>query len=342
MRIVMTSERLPPKAGGLSTVAAILTAGLIERGHELAIVTTDPESATVLQSTRVVKLSSIRNWWRYFQLLRTADVVLQNNISTKTLVLPLLMRKPTVVALHIWLETPEGVVTWREKLKIALLQRCSRIVTPNMQIVERFGGEGEFATNGYDESIFNRRREWGSRESAFVVVARLIKEKGVYELLEAFSIVAEKRTDYFLNIVGTGPEEERLRRLVFEHNLQDKVRFLGVLTPSGVSDIMNNSKVMCVPSLGEEVFGIVALEGMGCGLPVIATDVSGLADAQHGFGILVTPDEHVVEHLAQAMIDLTLQPDTPLEYLGGVEDYLNTRDRAAMVDAYESVMSKLG
>lgn len=337
----MTSERLFPKLGGLSTVANILTRGFKDRDHDLVIVTTDPDSVAVSDATPVIKLTSLSQWWRYFKLLLGADVVLQNNISVKTLILPLLMRKRTVVALHIWLATPDGKLTWREHLKIALLRQCTKTVTPNLAIVERFGGDGEYVTNAYDESTFNVRQDWHSRERTFVVVARLIKEKGVRELIEAFAIVSPFRPGYCLTVIGTGPEEANLKRLTTELCLANKVRFLGALNPPEVAKVLNNSRIMCVPSMWEEVFGIVALEGLGCGIPVIATAVSGLVDAHHGFGILVDPADKVVEKLADAMIEMTISDDTPLQYLTGVNEYLLTRNREAMVDAYESAMVTL-
>lgn len=341
MKIVMTSERLPPSRGGLSTVAAILDAGLTARGHELVIVTGERSREAYGTIARIMKLNSPRQWWRYFRLLVEADVVLQNNVSSKTLILPLLLRKPTVVALHIWLETPQGQITWRERLKILLLRRSTRIVTPNLEITDRFGGEGQYVTNGYDEATFSRQREWCDREYAFVVVARLIEDKGVRQLLEAFALVSPIRSDYVLNVIGTGPEEANLKKLAADLNISSKVRFLGALDPRSVAEVLNNSRVMCVPSMWDEVFGIVALEGMGCGLPVIATNVSGLTDAHHGYGLLVEPNEEVIMNFAEAMEEITSAPDKPLDYLKGVEAYLQTRNRKSMVDAYETVMREI-
>ncbi len=337
----MTSERLPPSRGGLSTVAAILDAGLTARGHELVIVTGERSREAYGTTARIMRLNSLRHWWLYFRLLLQADVVLQNNISSKTLILPLLLRKPTVVALHIWLETPDGRITWRERLKILLLRRCTRIITPNLEITDRFGGDGQYVTNGYDEATFSQKREWCDREYAFVVVARLIEDKGVRQLLEAFALVSQDRPDYVLNVVGTGPEEAKLMKLATDLNIYTKVRFLGALDPQGVSEVLNNSRVLCVPSMWDEVFGIVALEGMGCGLPVIATNVSGLTDAHHGYGLLVEPNEEVIKNFAEAMKTITSTPNRPLDYLTDVEAYLKTRNRRAMVDAYETVMREI-
>lgn len=341
MKIVMTSERLPPSRGGLSTVASILDTGLTTRGHELVIVTGETRREAYGTTARIMKLDSLRQWWLYFRLLLEAEVVLQNNISSKTLILPLMLRKPTVVALHIWLETPEGRITWRERLKIQLLKRCTRIVTPNLEITDRFGGNGQYVTNGYDEATFSRQRDWHDREHAFVVVARLIKDKGVSELLEAFALVSKVRPNYILNVIGAGPEEADLKKLARELNIRSKVRFLGALDPQGVAEVLNDSRVLCVPSMWDEVFGIVALEGMGCGLPVIATNVSGLTDAHHGYGLLVEPDEEVIKNFAEAMKTITSTPDKPLDYLKDVEEYLQTRNRKAMVDAYEAVMREI-
>jgi glycogen(starch) synthase len=339
MKVVMTSERLPPKTGGISTVAGLLNTGLSTRGHEIAIVTTDADSPELIGTTPVLKLSRIGSWWQYYRLLRSVDVVLQNNISAKTLLLPLIMQKRVVTALHIWLETPAGLITWRERIKFFLLRRCTKVVTPNLEITNRIGCDSTYVTNGYDESVFNVTSSWDERDDAFVVVARLVTEKGIHELIKAFASISACRPTYRLNIIGTGPEESRLKALASSLGISAKVFFLGALEPRQVSEVLNNSRVMCVPSLWDEVFGIVVLEGMGCGLPVVATAKRGLADAQNGFGILVDPN-NMRHELGQAMLKITESRDTPLEYLIGVDSYLRTRDRQAMVDAYESALAE--
>jgi glycosyltransferase involved in cell wall biosynthesis len=125
-------------------------------------------------------------------------------------------------------------------------------------------------------------------------IGRLIPIKGHEVLLQAFAAAREEVPDLTLDVVGAGPLEADLRRLAGEG-----VRFLGHVAP--VQPLIEEAAIVVVPSLGEG-FGMVALEAMERGRPVIAAAVGGLPEIVGDAGILVPPGE--VEPLRAAIVDL--------------------------------------
>jgi glycosyltransferase involved in cell wall biosynthesis len=129
--------------------------------------------------------------------------------------------------------------------------------------------------------------------SRIVFVGRLVSEKGVDTLLEALDLCEQHVT---LDVVGEGPLGESLREAAGE-----RVNVLGYLPSPGVREVLAGAAALVVPSLWEEPLGLVVLEAMACGVPVIATAVGGIPEiVQHGRnGLLVRPGDSA--GLAQAI-----------------------------------------
>ena len=143
-------------------------------------------------------------------------------------------------------------------------------------------------------------------ELRFLCVGRLIPIKGHVVLLRAFRRVLDERPDARLEIAGRGSLEHGLKDLTRQLGLTDAVRFLGHVTP--IQEAIANSYAVVVPSLGEG-FGMVALEAMERGRPVIAAAIGGLEDLVRDgeTGLLVPPGED--EPLAEAMLALAADPE---------------------------------
>jgi glycosyltransferase involved in cell wall biosynthesis len=106
-------------------------------------------------------------------------------------------------------------------------------------------------------------------------VGRLSEEKGLESLIKAMAAVRIKVPRARLLIVGTGPMERRLRKLVQHYDLNSSINLLGFC--SNAFEIMGNLDVFVLPSRTEGC-PIVALESMAMGVPVIATNVGGIPE----------------------------------------------------------------
>ena len=115
------------------------------------------------------------------------------------------------------------------------------------------------------------------------------------------------RCPVVFKIAGSGPDEQMLRARLASHS---NVEFLGRLGRSQVTQLIQASDCIVVPSLVPESFGLVAAESLACGVPVVATKIGGLSelvDASQG-GVLIAPDQGA-EAFAQALQRLACSPD---------------------------------
>lgn len=116
-------------------------------------------------------------------------------------------------------------------------------------------------------------------EKIVMYVGRFVREKGIQVLLNAASVVLSQEPNTKFLIVGGG-NRERFERFVHWAGLQDKVLFTGFMANRSLHQLYRCADVAVFPSLYEP-FGIVALEGMAAGAPVVASDAGGLKEVVH-------------------------------------------------------------
>jgi 1,2-diacylglycerol 3-alpha-glucosyltransferase len=117
---------------------------------------------------------------------------------------------------------------------------------------------------------FRERFNIPSNAKVLIFVGRLGKEKSVDAIVENFSRIVKKYPDTFLLIVGDGPEKKNLKTQVKELGLKNRVIFTGYLKwPDEVVLAYNSSDIFVIAS-HTETFGVVLVEAMACGLPVVA------------------------------------------------------------------------
>lgn len=118
-------------------------------------------------------------------------------------------------------------------------------------------------------------RENGSkREKIFdaCFLGRLVKSKGIFDLLAIWKAVDNIRPNAKLAIIGDGPEEERINELAAKAELENSVTLLGFVSQSEKHKIFESSRVFVFPSHLES-WGIAVAEAMACSLPVVAYDL---------------------------------------------------------------------
>tara|TARA_B100002052_G_scaffold284498_1_gene296443 strand:- start:12875 stop:14086 length:1212 start_codon:yes stop_codon:yes gene_type:complete len=158
---------------------------------------------------------------------------------------------------------------------------------------------------------FSRAASKPRETKRILFVGRLMEVKGVDVLIKAFSKFLENDSlsDYALDIVGDGPELDSLLHLARQEQIEEKIVFHGSKQRNEIADFYANADLFVLPSkttaLGEkEGLGLVVLEAMMSGVPVIGTDCGGIKETiEHGkTGIIVA--ENDVDALHMAMVDL--------------------------------------
>ncbi len=142
---------------------------------------------------------------------------------------------------------------------------------------------------GVPASLLPVKKDFVSGKKIFFI-GRLVPEKGVQVLLEAFAQLVVSNPGLKLFIGGRGPYEPFLRERAAELGLGESVVFLGYLDETGRNSYLKQVDVAVFPSLYEP-FGIVALEAMAAQVPVIVSDTGGLSEVvSHGIdGFKVPP-----------------------------------------------------
>jgi glycogen(starch) synthase len=118
-----------------------------------------------------------------------------------------------------------------------------------------------------------------ARQGDLVFVGRLVSEKGCNLLLIALASLPPAWAAIRLTILGDGPERPVLEKQAAALGLGHRVHFAGVASQERVASELRRHKILVVPSLYVEPFGVVALEGAACGCIVLGSDGGGLPEA---------------------------------------------------------------
>ncbi|MBI4590002.1 MAG: glycosyltransferase family 4 protein [Candidatus Rokubacteria bacterium] len=153
------------------------------------------------------------------------------------------------------------------------------------------------------EARFARAVRRPAERPTVLSVARMYPRKRLGDLLEAASCLRDRLPDLQVRLVGNGPERARLVRLHARLGLGDTVIFLGEISRRQLAEEYVNADGCCLPSV-QEGFGIVFLEAMAAGLPVVACRAAAVPEVvpDGAAGLLVEPRNP--ERLAEALVEL--------------------------------------
>jgi glycosyltransferase involved in cell wall biosynthesis len=168
----------------------------------------------------------------------------------------------------------------------------------------------EITPFGVDVSLFKKNGEYNFNEPFIIGNVKTLSPKyGIDILIKSFQKVLEKnpKRNIILKIIGGGEEKENLMRLCKHLNISDRVQFLGKIGNSLLPAYYNSFLVAVNPSVdNSESFGVVAVEAMACGCPVVASDADGFTEVivNNETGIIVPKrDIEATAHAIQKFID---------------------------------------
>ena len=169
---------------------------------------------------------------------------------------------------------------------------------------------------GIDLARWRRLAEREPRSSdgaTILCVARQYPRKHMGDLLRALAIVRRAVPSARAVIAGDGPEHTALRALAADLGLNEATVFTGALPDEELERLYRHADVFCLPSV-QEGFGIVFLEAMACGLPIVATTSAAIPEVvpDRQAGRLVRPGD--VEALAHALVELLARPSLRASY----------------------------
>lgn len=136
-------------------------------------------------------------------------------------------------------------------------------------------------TPGLDKELFVKKEN--GRRNKILSIGRIQEQKGQKEIIQLFKIIEKQIPDAELCFIG-GPSGndgreylDQLKHYVVSQNLEDKVKFVGALSPEEIVKQLNSSKLL-VHNSQFETFGLVAIEANACGIPVVSSNTNTLSE----------------------------------------------------------------
>jgi len=131
----------------------------------------------------------------------------------------------------------------------------------------------EIVSNGVDTAFFTPSERKNNSVFTFLAVGGLTYNKGIDLLLNAYAKIKNKYEDIRLVIAGDGPERAKLEKFCTENRLSNLVEFKGWMNRNGIKNLLSEAHVFVLPTR-HEAQGVVYLEAMSCGLPIIGTEAT--------------------------------------------------------------------
>lgn len=378
-RSVVLVTPLWSRHGGVATHVQSSAAALARRGVHVTVLAAQVEQGEEIAGVSVAHRPELANpkidpSERVGEALcKDAEVVHLHQLDDPGLVASLRERAPVVISVHGYSACPSGVYYFRPGQECTrshgpgcvpnlLLRGCAHMRDPRpLPQAYRRAGEAlralleadltvsyssavdrHLAANGVPRrtivplfTTMSPRTGSGHAERRRVVFAgRVVAAKGVSVLIRAIADL-----DGELVICGEGWQLEAMRRLARREGIDSRVRFTGWLAAEQLAQELADASVVAMPSLWPEPFGLVGIEALAAGRPVIASATGGVADwLQDGVsGLTVPPGDR--RALALALERLLADPERQREMgeagrRSVAERFTVARHVSALADAY--------
>lgn len=312
--LVATNNVVPdPEAGGSGRYVHETGRRLVERGHQISVVTRQrgetPRRGTIA-GMRVFRYdgsitslpsaaSAVTKWCEKRHEQSSVDLLNFHGVLSSALVDRALLRSiPRVYTFHgpwaaeyrernrdrPWPPVELGARA-RDWLEGHVLSKTARTVTLSSFMRERLRAhhprapDGPVIPGGVDIDRFQPAATTDyvldAAETTFLTVRRLTPRMGLEPLLDAFASVHEDCPGTHLYIAGDGPLRSSLERRAQDAGLGDAVTFLGFVPETELPGVYASADVFVLPTTALEGFGLATLEALAAGTPVVGTAVGG-------------------------------------------------------------------
>ena len=210
----------------------------------------------------------------------------------------------------VWLKWILEQITYQKAVSFIVLSQASREILHReyRAPLERI----QVVPGGVDADCFDttltraQAREklgWPQDRPIILAVSRLKRRKGLENLIQAVNKVRSSYSDALLLIVGNGPLEIALQAQIEELELTNQVQLLGLMHNPQLSWAYRAAEFLVVPSLTLEGFGLITIESLAAGTPVLGTPVGGIPEILQPFSEDLVMEGTSVEHLSQGILD---------------------------------------
>ncbi len=335
MKIALVSPYDYPYPGGVTEHIHHLEMEFTRRGHIVKIIAPSSTNKDELNQNiyriggivpvpvsgsiaRITLSPSAYRWMKRILHKERFDIVHLHEPLMPVLCLVTLRHSKSVNigTFHAYRESNFAYLAGKAVLKrfVGRLHGCIAVSPPARELVSKyFPGEYEIIPNGIDVETFGAEGipplpQYKDDKLNVLFVGRMEKRKGLRYLLSTWPAITQQYPQTRLIVVGEGDLREECERFVAENRLANVV-FVGFVSNEDLPRYYHTADIFCAPSTGFESQGIVLLEAMAAGRPVVASSIAGyrsvITDGQEG--LLVPPEDDT--SLAVAIARLLGEPD---------------------------------
>ena len=342
MKILITVGIFPPDIGGPASFVPKIAKLLQENGFEVTIICLSNEKIVDNESYKIIRILRNQNliirWIKtIFKMIsngRNADTIFVNGLPMEAYIANLFLRKKLirkVVGDWAWERgRNKGIIDdsfdefQKNKhnlhLEIAKFSRgwtatkADLVITPSVHlknVVKNWGvSENNLKVIYNGTNIQSKITKKENEVLHFITVGRLAPWKNIDKIIQAMAILNEKGFNFIFNIVGSGPLNEKLKILVKELKLENKIFFLGQKNTEELNKIYLDSDIY-IQASGYEGLPHVILEAINFNLSIISTPIGGtneiLLDGKNGWILKLkdkkAPDEFDLQEIIYELVD---------------------------------------
>lgn len=342
MKILITVGIFPPDIGGPASFVPKIAKLLQENGFEVTIICLSNEKIVDNESYKIIRILRNQNlmirWIKtIFKMIsngRNADTIFVNGLPMEAYIANLFLRKKLirkVVGDWAWERgRNKGIIDdsfdefQKNKhnlhLEIAKFSRgwtatkADLVITPSVHlknVVKNWGvSENNLKVIYNGTKIQSKITKKENEVLHFITVGRLAPWKNIDKIIQAMAILNEKGFNFIFNIVGSGPLNEKLKILVKELKLENKIFFLGQKNTEELNEIYLDSDIY-IQASGYEGLPHVILEAINFNLSIISTPIGGtneiLLDGKNGWILKLkdkkAPDEFDLQEIIYELVD---------------------------------------
>lgn len=378
MKIALFSDTYQPQINGVVTALDLLEKNLRRLGHEVYIFAPDIPGYRDREPAQVFRFASLpfilmpehRVTWPYSRRLKGFADIKIDLIHSHTpffmgglaIYLAKKYRLPHIHTYHTFFAKYGHYILMPQFLNQHITAAATRwvcgtthaVVVPSLAMKSILEGYGvsqplHIIPSGIDVETFKSGQ--GSRilekyklppqTQVLVYLGRIAKEKNLHFLLKSFAAAAKQRSDIYLFFVGDGPERNNLEVAAAKLGLAGRVVFTGYQPRAELPDYFAAARLFLFAST-TETQGLVILEALSSGLPVVAVRAMGVEDVlAPGWGGWLVPES--VEAFSSKILEALADPDRlrakSAEAVQVAIDYSAPRQTARLVQLYEQVLA---
>lgn len=376
MKICMISSEFPPVSGGVGYYVYNLSKKIVERGHNVTILTAARSSRQMKKEIKegitVIRVPFLPLYPFHVHVLdyfiQRAFTPLESHFELvhahSPMPLPINTFLPILTTVHTPMivdgrfhevvdfpslgEKVQSLVTY-PPLELKLFKASQMLSSVSLAVAKELSSYGisplrvRVVGNGVDEKTFIPNPDLRNKAKYVLYTGILRGRKGLFDFVACAERVCKVSPDVKFVICGGGPLLNSLKQKVERLGLGNRVVFLGRVSRSHLIQVYQNATIHVVPSHYEGL-PTVLLEGMACGLPIVATDIGGINEVvtSGSNGILVPSKspELLANQVLYLLNDPELRKKLGTAARNTIEDHYTWKKTAdRILECYEEVLN---